>query len=197
MYTSRWEGMVGQIRPYKYGIDGWQEVERGRVGGERVTGSTRGCKYRADEFLHPLPVMHDAMLLTLYTPTETTLYSLDSSSATSASSFPRTSPISPRLALSYLFPFISTIESRTYILRPRRALLRGSRPRSIFYYRSKWFRVAAEQTSRPCITATDLVIDLALKDNSQFQVSNIEVIWAIKSEWYINYIFLFREKKNL
>lgn len=60
---------AGQIRSYKYGIDG-EEREKGK----RVTDSTRGCKYRADELLHPLPMMHDAMLLTLYTPTETTLF---------------------------------------------------------------------------------------------------------------------------
>lgn len=67
-----------------------------------------------------------------YTPTETTLFSsLDSASATSASSFRHTTleDLAPRShsrrpALGYLFPFISTIGSRTYILRPRRALLR-------------------------------------------------------------------------
>lgn len=42
--------------------------------GEGDQHTQEGCKYRADEFLHPLPVMHDAMLLTLYTPTETTLF---------------------------------------------------------------------------------------------------------------------------
>lgn len=69
MYTSRRKGMVEQIRPYKYGIDRGRRAE-----GRGWPAHTRGCKYRADEFLHPLPVMHDAMLLTLYTPTETTLF---------------------------------------------------------------------------------------------------------------------------
>lgn len=87
--------------------------EEGRGGRERV--HKRGCKYRADEFLHPLPVMHDAMLLTLYMPTETTLFPRfllrHLRLRRSTAPFPRTSPISPRLALGYLFLFISTIES--------------------------------------------------------------------------------------
>lgn len=109
-----------------------------RERGKRVTDSARGCKYRADELLRPLPVMHDAMLLTLYTPTETTLFprflllSIPPPRR-SAAPFPRTSPISPRPALGYLFPFISTIESRTYILRPRRALLREAADLAVYF----------------------------------------------------------------
>lgn len=99
----------------------------GATGGKRVQISSGHRRTRS--LLHPLPVMHDAMLLTLYAHRNNPIF------------LPRfhlrlvvppCHPRGPCLALSlsrrpalgYLFPFISTIGSRTYILRPRRALLR-------------------------------------------------------------------------